>query len=95
VRKPLPVPTLPSPDFAETAPLNEDVYLGRPGAFSAPPLRLFTCGCDRRHLQRITRNWWMRLIPGFGLFLCLRCGSRVLHPRFRQHHPYAPPPQRR
>ena len=81
----------PPPEFAETAPLHEAVYLGRPDAFAPPPLRMFTCGCGKAHLQRIERSWWMRLFPGFALYQCLRCARRVLRPRVRPQHGYAAP----
>src|SRR4051812_17535193 len=71
----------PPPEFAETAPLHEAVYLGRPDAFAPPPLRVFGCGCGKAHLQRIERSWWMRLLPTFALYQCLSCARRVLRPR--------------
>ena len=91
-----PAPNLfPPPEFAETAPLREAVYLGRPDAFAPPPLRVFGCGCGQRHLQRIERTGWMRLLPGFALYQCLRCARRVLRLRVRPQHGYsAPYPQR-
>ena len=81
------------PEFAETAPLNEAVYLDRPDAFvpPEPPLRLFGCGCGKAHLQRMARSWWMRLLPGFRLYLCVRCLQLVLRPRMRQRHVYSAP----
>jgi hypothetical protein len=85
----------PPPDFADTAPQREAVYLGRPDAYAPPPLRVFGCGCGKRHLQRIERTWWMRLLPAFALYQCLGCGRRVLRFRMRPQHAYsAPYPQR-
>lgn len=81
----------PPPEFAETAPLHEAVYLGRPDAFAPPPMRLFGCGCGKAHLQRIQRSWWMHLLPSFALYQCLRCSRRVLRVRVRPQHPYSAP----
>ena len=83
----------PPPEFAETAPLNEAVYLDRPDAFAPPPspLRLFGCGCGCGHLQRVARSWWMRLLPGFRLYLCMGCLQLVLRPHVRQRHVYSTP----
>jgi hypothetical protein len=78
----------PHNEFDETAPLREAVYLGRPNAYAPPPLRLLGCGCGKRHLQRIDRLAWMRLLlPGFGLYFCMRCLKRVLRPRARVRGP--------
>ena len=83
----------PPPDFAETAPLTESAYLDRPDAFAQPPqpLRLFGCGCGKGYLQRVARARWMRLLPGFRLYLCVRCLQQVLRPRVRQQHVYSAP----
>jgi len=80
-----------TPEFAETAPLNEAVYLDRPDAYAPPRLRLLGCGCGKGWLQRISRSWWMRLLPGFRLYLCVRCLQLVLRPRMRQRHVYSAP----
>jgi hypothetical protein len=74
----------PPPDFTESAPALESVRPARAGADGPRPLRLFSCGCGPQFLRRIHRAWWMRLLPGFGQYLCLRCDQRVLRPRLRQ-----------
>ena len=86
MRMPLPRPLAITPDFADTAPLTEAAYLGRPAG--ASPLCLASCGCGTEHLQRIARTWWMRAIPGLRLYLCLRCASRVLRTRLRPNAAY-------
>ena len=77
-------PPAPPPDFAESAPALESVRPARAGSDGPRPLRLFSCGCGSQFLRRIHRAWWMRLLPGFGQYLCLRCDRRVLRPRLRQ-----------
>jgi len=86
MRMPLPHPLPTRPDFADTAPLTEAAYLGRPVVVS--PLRIGGCDCGTAHLQRIARSWWMRALPGLRLYLCLRCASRVLRTRLRPSAPY-------
>jgi hypothetical protein len=83
---PLPRPLAITPDFADTAPLTEAAYLGRPASVS--PLCIAGCGCGPAHLQRITRAWWMRALPGLRLYLCLRCARRVLRTRLRPNAAY-------
>lgn len=55
-----------------------------PGRAKPAPLRLFACGCGTRHLSRIDRVAWMRLLPRFRLYRCANCGARVLRTRIRQ-----------
>lgn len=68
-------------DFARTRIVSEIEYLGRAAKRDDPPLRLFACGCDARHLQRIHRSALMRLVPFFRLYHCDRCGADVFRPR--------------
>lgn len=79
------MPTLrlfsPPEDFAPTEPLEDTAGSGR--------LRLFGCGCGSEFLQRTRRSWWMRLLPRFRVYLCLRCGDTVLRSRVRQRHVYS------
>lgn len=65
-------------DFARTQIVSEMDYLGRAVTHQRAALRLFACGCERRHLMRVHRNPWMRLFVGLRLYKCLRCGARVL-----------------
>lgn len=65
-------------DFARTVIVPEADYLGRAIRHETPRLRLFRCGCDRRHLQRVHRSLWMRFVLGFRLYRCVRCGCNVL-----------------
>lgn len=83
------MPTLrlfsPPADFAPTEPLGD---AAGPAAGSGR-LRLFGCGCGSEFLQRTRRSWWMRLLPRFRVYLCLRCGHTVLRSRVRQRHVYS------
>ena len=65
-------------DFARTQIVPEFEYLGRAVSNEGARLRLFGCGCERRHLMRVHRTLWMRMVVGFRLYRCLRCGCRVL-----------------
>lgn len=73
-------------DFAQTQVLSEGAYLGR--RLRKGGLRLLRCGCARGDLVRIYRHWWMRLLPLFRQYRCLRCGARVLRWRMRQQRVY-------
>lgn len=75
------------PDFAPTQPLEDSA--GRAFAEDGGRLRLFGCGCGKDFLQRSGRSSWMRLLPRFRLYLCLRCGDSVLRWRLRQRHAYS------
>ncbi|MDB5861048.1 MAG: hypothetical protein JWQ76_4737 [Ramlibacter sp.] len=63
-----------APGFAETCPLTEAAYLGRP----VRGTKLFRCGCAGGRLWRKKRRLWMRLLPFLKLYECEKCGTRVL-----------------
>ena len=65
-------------DFARTQIVSEFEYLGRAVSDRDSRLRVFACGCERRHLLRVHRPLWMRVVLGFRLYWCRRCGARVL-----------------
>jgi hypothetical protein len=77
-------------DFAKTQWVSEMDYLGRAVSGPSPPLQLFRCGCGcgTGYLRRIRRPLWMRWIPGFRLYRCLRCRAPVARLRLRQRRLY-------
>lgn len=76
-------------DFAKTKIVSESEYLGRAARRQDPKLLLLGCGCGARHLYRVRRPSWMRVIPMFRLYRCVRCGADVFRPRTgqRRHYP--------
>lgn len=46
----------------------------------------FGCGCGAGSLVRVMRSRWMRMVPLFALYECVRCGAKV----FRTRLPYQP-----
>jgi hypothetical protein len=77
----------PQADFAETQRLPQLAYLGRRVRPSS--LRLCSCGCDAPLMVRITRAFWMRLLPFFRHYLCRRCGDRVFRWKLHQRSTYS------
>ncbi len=75
-------------DFARTE-IAADRDDRAPARETPPQLRPFACGCGTQHLQRMRRSTWMRLVFGFRLYLCLRCGAHVFRLRTGQR-PYYP-----
>ena len=77
-------------DFARTQWVSEMDYLGRAVTTPAPALKFFQCGCGcgTAHLKRIRRPLWMRLIPCFRLYRCMRCRAEVMRPRTRPRRCY-------
>ena len=36
-------------------------------------MKLSPCKCDPQHFHRVSRRWWMRLVPMRRLFQCSKC----------------------
>lgn len=34
------------------------------------------CGCEWKHVERVRRAWWMRLMPLRHVYRCADCGVR-------------------
>ena len=75
-------------DFARTI-LAEPPDSVRRAAAEGARLKLFSCGCGTRHLTRMRRPLWMRAVPIFRLYRCMRCGADVFRTRARQRRYYS------
>lgn len=74
-------------DFAPTQFQPEPAYLGR--CLKPGRLTYLDCGCNSKKWMRISRLFWMRLVPFFRHYKCLNCGLRVFRPRIQQRGLYS------
>jgi hypothetical protein len=74
-------------DFAPTQYLPEPAYLGR--CLKPGKLTYFDCGCNGKKWMRVSRLFWMRVVPFFRHYKCLHCGLRVFRPRVQQRGIYS------
>jgi hypothetical protein len=75
-------------DFAKTETFRESEYLGRAVSDARRRFRFLRCGCGTKHLLRIRRPLWLRILFPFRLYRCETCRATVFAWRIERQRAY-------